>query len=66
MRSCPNCKAVFGDNEVFCPVCGQVYWKAAVEAAGTSSFRHYSAEERMAEYARQSRLSVEMLRARLA
>lgn len=51
---------------MLCPVCGQIYWKAAVEAAGTSSFRHYSAEERMAEYARQSRLSVEMLRARLA
>ena len=23
MRSCPNCKAEFGDDEVFCPVCGQ-------------------------------------------
>jgi uncharacterized Zn finger protein (UPF0148 family) len=54
------------DGSMLCPVCGQVYWKAAVEAAGTSSFRHHSAEERMAEYARQSRLSVEMLRARLA
>ena len=54
------------DGSMLCPVCGQIYWKAAGEAAGTSSFRHHSAEERMAEYARQSRLSVEMLRARLA
>lgn len=54
------------DGSMLCPVCGQVYWKAAVEAANTSSFRHYTAEERMAEYTRQSRLSVEMLRARLA
>ena len=23
MRTCPNCKAEFADNEVFCPVCGQ-------------------------------------------
>ena len=51
---------------MLCPVCGQVYWKAAVDAANTSSFRHHTAEERMAEYTRQSRLSVEMLRARLA
>ena len=42
---------------MLCPVCGQIYWKAA---------RHHTAEERMAEYTRQSRLSVEMLRARLA
>ncbi len=23
MRTCPNCHAEFGDNEVFCPICGQ-------------------------------------------
>ena len=59
------------DGSMLCPVCGQIYWKAAVDAANTdaantSSFRHHTAEERMAEYTRQSRLSVEMLRARLA
>ena len=46
------------DGSMLCPVCGQVYWKAAVEAANTSSFRHHTAEERMAEYTRQSRKTI--------
>ena len=72
MITCKLCGTSLGrkqlrrDGSMLCPECGQIYWKAAVEAAGTSSFRHHSAEERMAEYTRQSRLSVEMLRARLA
>ena len=72
MLTCKLCgtrmdrKHIRRDGSLLCPECGQIYWKAAVEAANTSSFRHHTAEERMAEYTRQSRLSVEMLRARLA
>ena len=57
------------DGSLLCPVCGQIYWKAAVEKALLDScspeFRH-TAEEIRKEYWAESRRSTERIRASFA
>ena len=50
------------DGSILCPECGQIYWKAAVDAALSSKIHYHSAEERKEEYIRQSMRSVERIR----
>ena len=51
------------DGSMLCPVCGQIYWKAAVEKAAKSVDR---SEEIKEKYRNESRRSAERIRMRLA
>lgn len=50
------------DGSMLCPVCGQIYWKAAVDRALASSVQTPSAEEYISRIERESRRSVERIR----
>ena len=69
MITCKLCGTELGprmkrkDGSMLCPVCGQIYWKAAVDKAAKED----RTEEIKEKYRRESRKSVEFLRwARMA
>ena len=74
MITCKLCGTELGprmkrkDGSMLCPVCGQIYWKSAVEKADLSNNHNkHTPEEIKDKYRRESRKSVEFLRhARLA
>ena len=52
---------------MLCPVCGQIYWKAAVDKAMAFQEEEEDHRHRIeARYIEQSRRSVERIRARVA
>ena len=69
MLTCKLCgtelspKKIRKDGSLLCPVCGQIYWKAAVEKATKSADR---SEEIKEKYINESRRSAERIRMRLA
>lgn len=72
MLTCKLCNTRLGkkhlrrDGSLLCPECGQIYWKAAVDAAISSTTRISSPEEIMAKYRIESRLSVDWIRSQVA
>lgn len=73
MITCKLCGTELGprmkrkDGSMLCPVCGQIYWKAAVDRALSSAPSANRTQEVERNYLRESRKSVEFLRhARLA
>jgi uncharacterized Zn finger protein (UPF0148 family) len=63
-------KHVRRDGSMLCPVCGQIYWKAAVERAisesGFPENSRHTADEIRREYWAESRRSTERIRANFA
>ncbi len=72
MLTCKLCNTRLGkkhlrrDGSMLCPECGQIYWKAAVDAAISSTTRISSPEEIKAKYSIESRRSVAWIRAQVA
>ena len=48
------------DGSMLCPVCGQIYWKAAVDRAMRGTEHRHLAAEIESNYMRESRRSTEM------
>ncbi len=72
MITCKLCKTKLEkkhlrrDGSMLCPVCGQIYWKAAVDKAIRESVDEEEFRSRVeAEYIRQSRLSTERIARRV-
>lgn len=53
------------DGSMLCPVCGQIYWKAAVDRALSASSEAPSDSDIRSEYLRESRLSTERIAGRV-
>ena len=72
MLTCKLCNTRLGkkhlrrDGYMLCPECGQIYWKAAVDAALSSSNSISYAEEVKAKYRIESSRSVDWIRAQVA
>lgn len=72
MLTCKLCGTQLGkknlrrDGSLLCPVCGQIYWKAAVERASKSDDDlEHRAEIRKLAYYRESRKSTEWMALRI-
>lgn len=72
MLTCKLCGTQLGkkslrrDGSLLCPVCGQIYWKAAVERAYKSADdSEHRAEIRKMAYNRESRKSTEWMASRI-
>ena len=58
MLTCKLCnttltkKELRRDGSMLCPVCGQIYWKAAVDQALSAAFTEHSAENIRSQYIR--------------
>ena len=72
MLTCKLCGTQLGkknlrrDGSLLCPVCGQIYWKSAVERASQSADdMEQRAEIRKLAYYRESRKSTEWMALRI-
>ena len=71
MLTCKLCnkkkkkKELKRDGSMLCPVCGQIYWKAAVDRALSMSEEMPSDADIRSEYVRESRLSTERIAGRV-
>ena len=72
MLTCKLCGTQLGkknlrrDGSLLCPICGQIYWKAAVERAYKSADdSEHRAEIRKLAYNRESRKSTEWMASRI-
>ena len=68
MITCKLCGTSLGrtqlrrDGSMLCPECGQIYWKAAVDKAVSTSLPVYSTKEIETRYIRESMKSTELIR----
>ena len=71
MLTCKLCnttltkKELRRDGSMLCPVCRQIYWKAAVDRALSASSEAPSDSDIRSEYLRESRLSTERIAGRV-